>query len=639
MARTPPRFIEPQLATLVDQAPPGVDYLYELKFDGYRAIATVDHGKVRIATRTGLDWTASFGPVARALEKLKVDSAVLDGEVCYVLDDGRTDFQHLQNAMKDQGRAAQSRLAYFAFDLLFHDGDDLRKLPLRERKQRLAKLLGAAVGGASAPTGKASRKSVAAKAAPTGVVRFSQDLSGDSRVLLAQACQLGLEGLIGKRPDKPYVSGRNTDWIKLKCQRRQEFVIVGYTPPKGSRSGFGSLLLAVREGNALRYVGRVGTGFTESSLKQLLQRLAAMKTDKVPVTNPPRRKDLTWVQPKLVCEVTFTEMTRDGSLRHPSFQGLREDKPPEQVKEEKAIPGKRIAAKAAPTGKSKPVIGGVKISNPDRVMDSASGTTKLDLARYHDAVIDWIMPYAEHRPVALVRCPSGDAEACFFQKRTSRGMTAAIKHRQIAGNEVVYVTEPRGWMELVQFNAVEFHGWGARLPAYDKPDWVVFDLDPDASVPFKRVIDAARAVRERLEALDLQSFVKTTGGKGLHVVVPIAPKQDWDAVKGFAEALANLMVRQDHKTYVATMSKKKREGKIFIDWLRNGAGATAVLPYSPRARPGCAVAMPLSWDELAGLDPKAFTVATVPGLLKKRKKDPWADFIGLKQALPKRPAR
>jgi bifunctional non-homologous end joining protein LigD len=609
MARNPPRFITPQLATLVDQAPPGVEYVYELKFDGYRAVATVDHGKVRIATRTGLDWTDSFGPVARALSKLKVASAVLDGEVCYVLEDGRTDFQHLQNAMKDPGRAAQSRLAYFVFDLLFADGEDLRKLPLRERKQRLAKLLGKRAG----------------------TVRFSQDLSGDARVLLAQACQLGLEGLIGKRPDKPWFAGRNTDWIKLKCQRRQEFVIVGYTPPKGSRSGFGSLLLAVRDGDALRYVGRVGTGFTESSLKQLLQRLAAMKTDTVPVANPPRRKDLTWVEPKLVCEVSFTEMTRDGSLRHPSFQGPREDKPPEQVKEEKSLPG-AVAAKAAPT-KGKPVVGGVRISNPDRVMDSASGTTKLDLARYHEAVIDWIMPYAEDRPVALVRCPSGDAARCFFQKRTSRGMTKAIQHRQIAGNEVVYVSEPRGWLELVQFNAVEFHGWGARLPAYDKPDWVVFDLDPDASVPFTRVIDAARAVRERLDALKLQSFVKTTGGKGLHVVVPIAPKRDWDAVKGFAEALANLMVREDPKAYVATMSKKKREGKIFIDWLRNGLGATAVLPYSPRARPGCPVAMPLSWDELEGLEPEAFTVATVPDLLRRRKTDPWAEFLRLKQRL------
>ncbi|HUR41481.1 MAG TPA: non-homologous end-joining DNA ligase [Verrucomicrobiae bacterium] len=277
----------------------------------------------------------------------------------------------------------------------------------------------------------------------------------------------------------------------------------------------------------------------------------------------------------------------------------------------------------------------MRISSPDRVMDQASGTTKLQLARYHEALLPLLLPYATNRPVALVRCPSGDAAACFFQKRTSRGMTRAVKHRQIAGNEVVYVSDARGWLELVQFNAVEFHGWGSRLPQFNKPDWMVFDLDPDTGVEFARVIDAAREIRERLKKLELRSFVKTTGGKGLHVVVPLAPKHDWDEVKAFAEGFAGVMVADAPKAYVATMSKAKRAGKIFIDWLRNGLGATAVLPYSPRARPGCTVAMPVSWDELDGLDPKTFTVASVPGILKKRRKDPWAQFLGVEQQLPK----
>jgi bifunctional non-homologous end joining protein LigD len=612
---------EPQLATLVDHAPSHGDYVYEIKYDGYRTLAYVEAGHARLATRTGLDWTDRFARVAEHLAALPARQAILDGEVCYVLDDGRTDFQHLQNALK-AGRQAQARLVYFAFDLLFIDGEDLRDRPLAERKQRLRALLG-------------EREDA---------VRFSADLSGEGRTVLAQACRLGLEGLIAKRSDRPYRPGRSGEWLKLKCHKRQEFVIVGMTAPGGSRQGFGALLLGLREGDRLRYAGKVGTGFSDRSLQELMAKLAPLAVDAPQVAGAPRLRAATWVRPELVCEVSYTEMTRDGSLRHPSFEGLREDKPAalvqleQPVKAEAAAEAPAAAGRGAPSRKrgSAEEVGGVRITHPERVMDERSGVTKAELARYHDAVADLLMPYARNRPLALVRCPQGNAHECFFQKQATAGFSDAIRRDTIEKREVLYVREPRGIIELVQFNVMELHGWGAQVPDWDKPDWIVFDFDPDTGLPFGRVIDAALEMRELLTSLSLTSYVKTTGGKGLHVVVPLKARLGWEPIRAFTRGIAEETAKKQPKTYVATASKDKRKGRIFIDWLRNGIQATAVLPYSPRARPGATVAMPLAWSELKHVDPRELDVRTALRWIENRRRDPWADFFEKAQDISER---
>lgn len=627
--------LQPQLATLVDRAPVGADWVYEMKLDGYRMLARLDAGKVFLRSRNNRDWSRTFPRISTALLRLKTKSAVLDGEVCFVDDQGRTHFQSLQNSLpRGDGvpdTKAQKQIVFYVFDLLSENGEDLRGLPLLERKQRLRKLLGSK-----------SR----------GPVVYIDHVHTDGAPALLQACAAGFEGLIAKRADAAYRHGRGPEWLKLKCHRRQEFVIVGMTPPQGARSGFGALLLALRKGDALSYAGKVGTGFSERSLHDLQARLQKLATTRPAVPNPPRLRGVTWVRPELVCEIEFSEMTRDGSIRHPSFQGLREDKPAREVVAERATPVRKLLRRAAPAkaghrarvapgdeararAAPQPVeVEGVSITHPQRVIDSVSGVTKGELARYHAEVSEWFLPYARNRPLAVVRCPQGDAQECFFQKHRTPGLGAAVKRKRIAGNEVIYTGELRGIVELVQFNAIEFHGWGAPATRPAAPDWLVFDLDPDASLAFAAVIEAAQEVREALQRLDLRSFVRTTGGKGLHVVVPLEPHADWDTAKGFAHALAATLAAARPDRYVAQMSKARRKGRVFIDYLRNGRGSTAVLPYSPRARAGTTVAMPLDWRDLAKLDPQDFTVRTVPALLKRRRRDPWVDFPSLRQRLP-----
>lgn len=612
--------LKPQLATLVDRPPTGTQWVYEIKLDGYRMMARIAQGKVELRSRNGLDWSHSFPAIAAALGELDVDEAVLDGELCYVGSDGLSDFQSLQNALPRGGgkpdATAQRRIVYYVFDLLWIDGEDVRGLPLLDRKQHLRKRVGA-------------RK--------RGPLQFSAHVQTDGGPALLQACKAGFEGLIAKRADAPYRHGRGTEWLKLKCHRRQEFVVVGMTPAQGTRVGFGALLLALRDGDGWHYVGKVGTGFDARSLRKLQRLLKARAIDTAPVVNPPRLRGVRWCRPELVCEIEFSEMTRDGSLRHPSFQGLREDKPATDVRRERATPLARAvktgAGRGAPRGEDVSVAG-VAISHPDRIIDTVSGVTKGELARYHEAVAEPFARLALHRPLAIVRCPQGDAQACFFQKHRMPGLSAAVRHKRIAGNEVIYADSPRGLMELVQFNAIEFHAWGAPAEAPKHPDWMVFDLDPDPALDFSAVIDAASEVREALGHIGLHSFVKTTGGKGLHVVVPLQPTAGWDAVKDFSRAVAETLAAAHPDRYVATMSKAKRTGKIFIDYLRNGEGATAVLPYSPRARPGATVAWPVGWKDLRHLSPATFTVRSVPALLKRRRRDPWAAFEAQAQPLP-----
>jgi bifunctional non-homologous end joining protein LigD len=617
--------LEPQLATLVDRPPVDERYGYEVKYDGYRLLIGVDRGKAEIRSRNHLDWTSKFATVARAVETLKVKQAVLDGELCYVKDDGRTDFQHLQNTigMGDGDKVDHRRLVFYVFDLLFLDGEDLRPLPLSERKQRLQALM-----------------LTASKGQP---LQFSEHLSGDARTILTQACQLGLEGVIGKRLDRPYREGRGSDWIKLKCQQRQEFVIVGMLPSE-ARSGFRSLLLGVRENGRLQYRGKVGTGFDARSLLDISRRLRPLVVDKPMVEGAPRLHKAIWVKPELVGEVSYTEVTRDGSLRHPSFQGLRLDKPAQDVVAEKPVKlvtlpaGKKARSSAAkPAAAARnlddPTVGGVRISSPGRVIDAASGITKLQLAHYHERVHDLFLAYGADRPLALVRCPQGHAQQCFFQKHAMAGLGKDVKALQLNGKDALAVSSPAGIYQLVQFNVVELHGWGSRMPAHAKPDWIIFDLDPDEGLGFDQVIDAALQLRELLGALKLKTFVKTTGGKGLHVVVPLTPKAGWTEVAAFSRHIAESLAQMEPQRYVATMSKAKRKGRIFVDYLRNAPGSTAILPYSPRARPGLPVAVPVEWKDLKGLNPREFTVANIAQWLK-RKRDPWAGLWSDAPELP-----
>jgi bifunctional non-homologous end joining protein LigD len=539
---------------------------------------------------------------------------VLDGEIAYVMENGRTDFQKLQNALSGAGDAA--RLVYFIFDLLHYDGVDLTGEPLVVRKDKLRTIL----AGEGPP------------------LKLGDHLRGDGEQLFDNACKLGLEGIVAKRADRPYRAGRGPDWVKIKCQKRQEFVIVGSTRPEGRRTGVGALLLAVREGEKFRYVGKVGTGFTQASLTDLAKRLAKLIVDTPSVEGAPRMRDAQWVKPELVCEVRFTEWTGDGALRHPSFEGLREDKKADAVVRET-----ETRVKSKPTARVT-----TTITHAERVVDLESGVTKGDLARYAEVMVPHFLPFAAKRPLMLVRCtgewPKGGfgsrgrppkGEVCFVQKHAGRGLVSNIGRADVSGEEVIYVTRAEEVIGLAQLNAVEIHGWGSRLPRMELPDWMVLDLDPDAGLPFERVVEAAFEVREELEKMDLESFVKTTGGKGLHVVVPLTPKDDWPVVSAFAAGLAEALAKRAPRRYVATMTKAARKGKIFIDHFRNARGATAILPYSPRARPGAPVAMPVAWEELSQIDPKSFDVRTVSDLLSERRADPWRDLLQTKQLLPR----
>lgn len=628
--------IEPQLATAVDQPPSSGRWVYEVKFDGYRLLAAADGGDVRLRSRNQLDWTHTFPAITAALQALDLSGCVLDGELCFVQPDGTTSFQQLQRVLPRGGKkggpapAEQEHLVLYLFDLLAHDGEDLRTLPLAERKQRLRALL---------------------PKSPKSPLAYSDHVETDGRAAFTQACRAGLEGLIAKRADAPYVAGRSTHWLKLKCRQRQEFIVVGMAAPASEkRAGFRSLLLALRDEKtgALRYSGKVGTGFDATALKDLSARLKKIAVKQSPLADPPRERGVTWVRPELVAEIEYAEMTQDGSVRHGSFQGLRLDKSAARVTREKAKPVRNVVSRSSSsetrattrktpvaTGTDGPVVAlGVTISHPERVVDTPSQLTKGELARYHEQVSELLLPYAIDRPLALVRCPDGDASQCFFQKQKPRGTGRSVGHRRVGAHEVVFARDARGILELVQFNAIEFHGWGARAAHPKRPDWIVMDLDPDTSLAFAAVVEAALEMREALKSVGLESFVKVTGGKGLHVVAPFTPRAGWDEVKSFAHGIATAFAARAPERYVATMSKAKRAGRIFVDYLRNGEGATAVLPYSPRARPHAPVALPVAWRDLRHVAPDEFTVRETSTWLRKRRRDPWATFFEIEQELP-----
>ncbi|WP_201829969.1 DNA ligase D [Microvirga zambiensis] len=605
-------FLEPSLATLVDEAPDGDEWIHEIKFDGYRLQARIDGKGIKLLTRKCLDWTAKFKPVAAALRNLKLGSALLDGELVVEEESGLSSFASLQADLKS-GRT--DRMVFYAFDLLYLDGFDLTRMPLIERKTLLATLL------EDAPAG--------------GILRYSSHLEGDGETMIRHACRLGLEGIVSKHRDKPYLAGRGMHWQKTKCTQRQEFVIAGYVPSTVSPKAIGSLVLGVYEDVRLVHVGRVGTGFSATLARDLWADLDRLKRPASPFSAALSRdaaRGVRWVKPELVAEVEFRGWTNDGILRHASYKGLREDKEPSEIVRE-------TAKSAPPHANSLPTSSSFHLTHPDRVLWPDTGLTKQGLAEYYADIAGWILPHVANRPLSLVRCPSGTGGSCFFQKHAWNGMSKAVRHKIVAGEEVLFIDDVEGLIALVQSGVLEIHAWGSSMQKPEAPDRIVMDLDPAEDVPWTDLIDAALEVRKRLADAGLESFVKTTGGKGLHVVAPLRPKAGWDDVKSFAQSLAVAMAGDSPDSYVATMSKRARAGKIFVDFLRNGRGATAVAPYSTRARSGAPVSTPLAWNELsASLRPDHFTVSNIPTSLAHLRDDPWAGFLELDQKLPLRNA-
>jgi len=611
----------PELCTLVDDAPEGDAWLHEIKLDGYRLLVRVERGNARVLTRRGKDWTERFRAIADAAEALPVRDALLDGE-CVVVDaKGRTDFQALQNAL-DADRDVD--LTYFVFDLLHVDGEDLTSLPLIERKERL--------------------RAIVAKAPRGSPIRYSDHVRGNGAEFHRLACRRGLEGIVSKRADSPYVGRRGSDWLKIKCAQGQEVVVVGFTEPAGSRVGIGAILVGIHDAKgALRFAGKVGTGFDDATLQELRARFDGLERRAPPVVDPPkgaRARGVHWIDPRLVAEVSFTQWTKDGRLRHPVFKGLREDKPAKDVVRErpKSAPRRRAPRAAAAISRPRATsrvadedsrVAGVALSHPDRVLYPDQGVTKIELARYYEAVADRMLPHVADRPLTLVRCPEGAAGECFYQKHPSPGLPSSVGRVAIREKGAVldYMTVDSlaGLVALVQIGALEIHAWGSKKDRVEEPDRIVFDLDPDPTTPWPRVIDAAKDVKKELDRLELASFLKTTGGKGLHVVVPLERRreQDWDVVKTFSHAVVASIARRAPDRYTTNMAKARRTGKVFLDYLRNGRGATAVAPYSSRAKPGAPVALPIGWDELTTrLAPDAFRVRDVAKIVARRR-DPW----------------
>ena len=613
------------LATLVESPPEGDGWVHEIKYDGYRIAARAGGGDARLFSRNGLDWTERFPEVAAALRTLPASGTWLDGEVVVFDERGVSDFGRLQRHLKD-GRAGD--LTYVVFDLLWQDGEDLRGLPLTERKRRLRWLLGRG--------GKELRE----------VVRYGDHIDGHGGAVYEEACLQELEGVVSKRAGDPYAGRRTRSWLKSKCARSQEFVVGGFTEPAGSRAGLGALLVGVYdEEGALHYAGRVGTGFDERALTRLRKRLDALEQDAAPFADPPRgaqARGVHWTAPELVAEVRFSEWTGDGRLRHPVFQGLREDKSAAEVRRERETRAERAGDPTGAPQPGKPVVGGVAISHPDRLVFPDPGLTKLDVAEYYAAVAGLMVPYLERRALTVIRCPDGIGSECFFQKHVTPSVPRTVAKVRVRGNRgamTVYpvVDNAQALLAMVQNGAVEFHVWGSRAGTIETPDILVFDLDPAPDLEWRRVREAARALRSELGDRGLESFVRTSGGKGLHVVVPYSPGADWPLAGAFAREVAETLAAREPDRYTATMSKAKRGDKVFVDHFRNGRGATSVTSYSLRARAGAPVALPIAWDELARVGSGGeWTAERVLKRLRTRKEDPWADFwtVGERQKLP-----
>lgn len=601
-----PDFRPVQLATLVDAVPSGQDWLFEVKYDGYRCLASITGDNVRLFTRSGLDWTDKFGALVEPFQNLEIGSALIDGEICAFDKKGRTDFTTLKNVLSDGGR-----LEFFAFDLLEADGKDLTGLPLIERKERLEKLL--------------------AKSGRKDPIQYSSHVRGHGQKVLDAICRDGHEGVIAKQASAPYRGERTRSWLKIKCLKRQEFVIGGWSPST-KRRGFASLLLGTWEKGKLLYRGRVGTGFNHDLLVEMDEKLAkiARKTNPFAAVPRERARGVHWVEPHLVAEIAYTEMTGDDILRHPSFVGLRGDKPAQEVQLEQpeAIEhdGEEVAERL-----------GVRLTSPSRVVFPGQGITKADLVAYYEAVEEVMIPHIADRPLSLVRCPQGRSKYCFFQKHDTGGFPDQIKSTTIAekdGDKVdyFYVDDLAGIIAGTQMNTLEWHIWGSRRQTVEKPDRLVFDIDPDEGLGFDAVISAAQDIAARLADVKLKSYPMVSGGKGIHVIVPLKPEVEWPDAKEFCKSFAQRLAEDEPERFTANMSKAKRKGRLFLDYLRNERGSTAISPWSARSREGAPVAVPVSWDEVKSL--KAANIFSLDAAAQRAKsEDPWADYFKTKQSL------
>jgi bifunctional non-homologous end joining protein LigD len=601
-----PPFQSPELATLVDHVPAGANWLHEIKYDGYRVLLAVGGGKAKAYTRNGLDWSDRFAPIVAAASSLP-GSALIDGEVVALDADGKPSFQALQASLKE----GTGTYAFFAFDLLNLDGEDVTRLTTLQRKERL--------------------KAYLADQPPP--IQYSDHVVGNGEKLFDSLCKQGLEGVVSKRADAPYRGKRTQNWLKTKCLHRQELVIVGWTP-SDKRHGFRALLLGLHEKGELRYAGKVGTGFGAATMNDLVEKMAPLEQDQ-PTVKAPRAavRGAHWIKPELVAEIAFTEWTDEGLLRHPSFIGLREDKSESEVVREipahapaeeggKTKTGSKKTSRAAASASQDDHFG-VTISNPGRVIYPESGITKGQLADYYSLMADPILDWLADRPVSLVRCPQGRAKHCFFQKHDAGSFGEAVKHvpiREKDGHEepYLYVDDAKGMLTCVQMGAIEFHGWGSKVADVEMPDRLVFDLDPDEGLGFEEVKKAALQLRDVLGEIGLATWPMLSGGKGVHVVAPLDASRDWVAVKDFAHRFALAISEAHPDRFTANMKKVQRRGRIFLDWLRNQRGATAVLPYTVRARPNAPVAAPITWDELEQIDKAGhFTINDGDDLLKR----------------------
>ncbi len=666
-----PGFIPAALASPVAEPPEGEGWLHELKLDGYRIQIHIDEKdgrrRARLFTRKGLDWTHRMRGIAEAAAELPVHNAILDGEVVVLNEEGGTSFADLQAAF-DEGAAHP--LTYFAFDLLHLDGHNTRNLPLDRRKAILEGLL---------------------QEHGDGILRYSSHLSAHGGAMFRRACEMGAEGIVSKLASSPYRSERSHNWLKSKCVLQQEFVVGGFTPLSTGGHGIGSLLLGYYKDGKLIYAGRAGTGFTRKTHEMLRDRLDALRQTKSTFEQTPSeaKKDAVWVKPTTVVEARFATWTNDNLVRQAAFLGLREDKDPKEVVRETAgavpkssrkpqhkssrgrgeetksadetekqtskqaakhaaqapaakVESRGVTAAAPKSRNDRALVAGVSISHPDKILDEESRLTKVQLAEYYDAVADHLLPHIANRPLSIVRCPEGSGKPCFFQKHLGMGVSQGIDSVPViakkgtAPEQYLTLSSREGLVGLAQMGVLELHPWGSSNKTLEEPDRIVIDLDPDPSLPWKRLVASAVEVRELMKHLGLESFVKSTGGKGIHVVAPILPKHEWPEIKTFAHHFVLMMERANPKLYLTKMTKAARTGKIFLDYLRNERGATAVAPYSPRARAGARVAMPLTWAELERTDPKKFAVANFEEWKARLKRDPWLRMDEVKQQLTSR---
>ncbi len=635
-----PSLIKPQLATLVDTAPLGENWAHEIKFDGYRFLVYINKGKVELITRNGKDWTGKFPSIAKAFQQLPVESAIVDGELVAVGQDGTSKFQLLQNAVDGTSRPS---LLFYAFDLVYLNGYLLKKTPLESRKDLLRDVM---------------------LALPDGTpLHFSEHFKEDGDRVWEKACKMGMEGIISKDLTATYIEKRTQSWVKVKCSARQEFVIGGFSAPGGSRLGFGALLVGYHnEDKDFIYAGKVGTGFTDATLKKLHKQMSELTRKTSPFKNPPKGawlRGVTWIEPSLIAEIAYMEMTDEGLLRHPSFKGLREDKPAKAVSRETpkkieetpaAMPrqtkstattstksrsskskSEKPAAKSSAKSKAAASTDEHRLTNPDRVLFSDEGYTKQDLFDYYAAVEERAFPWLVDRPITLVRCPAGRKKPCFYQRHSNVGEMPGIEPVDVdvkGGTETyIYLAEPAGLYTLVQQSTLEIHGWQCKASDVDRPDRMIFDIDPSPEVGWPEIIEAAKTIKKLLEKCGFTTFPMTTGGKGIHVVVPLKPQAGWDEVINFAEAIARYLEATQPEKFTANLSKKKRVGRVFVDYLRNHKTASAILPYSSRARTGATVATPVTWrDVTQKLDPSKFTIKTIPARITRQKQDPWHDY-------------